>query len=59
MTKKHFEAVARGLYQAKAGMDTIKSVARRSSHLIQPLTKLGLSWRVRTPRYTRHLLKKN
>ena len=28
MTKKHFEAVARGLYQAKAGMDTIKSVAR-------------------------------
>ena len=28
MTKKHFEAVARGLYQAKASIDTIKSVAR-------------------------------
>jgi len=28
MTKKHFEAIARGLYKAKASMDTIKSVAR-------------------------------
>jgi hypothetical protein len=28
MMKKHFEAIARGLYQAKADMDTIKSVTR-------------------------------
>ena len=28
MTKKHFEAIARGLYRAKASVDTIKSVTR-------------------------------